>query len=471
MPQPKYDFFSPFFSAAILCNDPAVPGRFPLSWPAEALPEDLAAKAGVNTYLPYLSSLTVDLQLAWLPKITAVLTPPVAEAVDFLNSPLVEYGRSSLEVQFGYTNVGNNLGAASPKFVGLMLQPEISLGLDATITLVGQGIGGFSGTQTCTNIDPKEQTRIQVIKHLVAGPSKDHPRPTKVVLEEVEKDKNSRAYKLLVEEKITPVQAGFPDWFYIWKLVRECECWMIEINDELRIFPYSSSMRKEPKYTLAFPHYFGGRNAVATGDTGQFGPAAGRFPILSVTSQTKAMYISGIRGLVLRGTDPNTRKPVQEILDDKSVKIERTGIVLPNGDSPAAAKDSSAAPAANKDTGGGLTFFPGNPSTPGLYDTARAELANLALAMGIGLEIETEGMPDIYPGDSLLVDGLGIRYDGKYCVMNVSHMLSGAGFKTKLTLRSNVQDTLAAYERAEQSVLSTKMPEKNGGTTKETVQG
>jgi hypothetical protein len=58
--------------------------------------------------------------------------------------------------------------------------------------------------------------------------------------------------------------------------------------------------------------------------------------------------------------------------------------------------------------------------------------------MGVLIEIETLGMPNLLPSwDLIKVEGFGSLYDYNYSVEKVMHILSEGGFITQITARSN----------------------------------
>ena len=95
MPAFLTDFYSPFFSVAIVTKGGK---RYPF-W--SDLDPQLAAAAGIDPMLCFLQSATVEINLGSIAKITAELKPPPDQALRIINSPLVQYGFNQLELQFG----------------------------------------------------------------------------------------------------------------------------------------------------------------------------------------------------------------------------------------------------------------------------------------------------------------------------------------------------------------------------------
>jgi phage protein D len=57
----------------------------------------------------------------------------------------------------------------------------------------------------------------------------------------------------------------------------------------------------------------------------------------------------------------------------------------------------------------------------------------------------TVGVPDLRPGNSLELDGLGPRFNGRYQIEKVTHSLGGSGYTTEFEVgRANQGDVKAA---------------------------
>jgi hypothetical protein len=138
-----YDFSSPFFHAVII--DPEG-NRYPL-WMKEPDTKEIPSGSygtQVGCY-PWVTSLTIETQLARLPIIKVELNPPFAEAIAFLESPAVVWGRSLIEVQFGYSR-GTSGPVLFPTPVrGVLTKPTIDIGQDVRIGLEAQPYGSDAG--------------------------------------------------------------------------------------------------------------------------------------------------------------------------------------------------------------------------------------------------------------------------------------------------------------------------------------
>lgn len=93
--------------------------------------------------LSFVSDMTVSLAMGQIPSISVTLNPPFDVGMKFINSDLIEWGTSALEVQFGYAD-GPDGPTISPPFVGLINgPPDVNFGMDISISLNGAGTAGY----------------------------------------------------------------------------------------------------------------------------------------------------------------------------------------------------------------------------------------------------------------------------------------------------------------------------------------
>jgi phage protein D len=78
-------------------------------------------------------------------------------------------------------------------------------------------------------------------------------------------------------------------------------------------------------------------------------------------------------------------------------------------------------------------------TAPQLKASIDSEFSREQALMGIQLEIESLGVPDLMPGMVIDVDGLSARYKGVYAITDLTHTWSGSGASTKFTCFSNTQ--------------------------------
>lgn len=414
----SYDFSAPFMAATIVAEDGE---RVPL-WTSDRSLRLLRN----NTARPFLSELTVKFTLANIPIITANLTPVYDDALRFLDSALIEWGTSKLDVQFGYS-VGPNGAVLSPVFSGILLKPDISLGRDINITLNAQGLSVFNITST-TGLRFLRGTRHSIVERLLRGPDPQNPR--RMELDDTEMRSAPAEIRAGWFENVVEIQqGGISDWQWILTLVWECRGAFFVLGDKLKVFARDSRATATPRRHFALGTFPGG----------QLGPGAHPlpiYPILSVSSPTMGVYLPGyLRGSVLQGVNSNTREVDRRVVNDSTVRMGRTGGGGVNG-APSAA-NPGASPQAD-----GLEVFPGAPADQRVQEQVSAAQLDFAQRAGIRLELETLGIPDLLPGETISVSGMGRRIDGpNYMVFDVVHTVGGSGYTTKVTAYANVSET------------------------------
>jgi hypothetical protein len=433
-----YDFYNPFVSARIVTVDG---GLFPL-WVGAPSDQGGVSSEAWNRVgfqgrsLAMLQEVQIVLNLGFIPVITATLVPTYAEAIEFLNSALIEWGQSTLEVQFGYVGRGTECPVLSPIFSGTILKPDVSLGADISITLRAQGVGGFSAARQESSRIVSGESRRDAIERVLSGRDPVYQRRVRVDFSEVERVGGSPLEAL--NGSVGAIVQGYQsDWTFIWRLVRECQCWMILIEDTLKIFPRDAAVTKPPKLTLALYDFVAPHNTGASGVADRLGPSVGVFPILSASSPTMAVYAPGaVRGLVMQGIHSEDREAWQRIFGDEEVRPARTN----EGSSDGGTSDANPGNAADGDGG---TFHFGDVDNLQVEAQARAEFSDQTFAMGVKLEVETLGIPDLIPGEVVRVHGLGRRMDHNYVVHEVKHTIGTNGYVTSLSLMSNTNRILS----------------------------
>jgi len=413
-----YDFGSPFATATIVTEEGE---RIPL-WTS-----DRSLRQFRNgTARPFLTELTVKFTLANIPIITARLNPTYEAAIEFLDSALIEWGTSKLDVQFGYS-VGPQGAVLSPVFSGILLKPDISLGADISITLNAQGISVFNITST-TGLRFLRGTRHAIVERLLRGPDPANPRP--LTLDDTEMGRAPAEVRAGWFEQVVEIQqGGVSDWQWITTLVWECRGAFLLVGGALKVFSRDTRATDEPRkhFTMGlFPN-------------GEVGPGAHplpTYPILSASSPTMGIYLPGyLRGSVLQGVNSNTRQTDQRIVNDSTVRMGRTGRGGVN-EAPSP-QNPGAGPQAD-----GLEVFPGPPTDQRLQEQVNAAHLDFAQRAGIRLELEALGVPDILPGEIISVRGLGRRIDGPhYMVFDTTHTVGTSGYTTRITAYANVSET------------------------------
>lgn len=509
----KLDFYAPFFRAAIVTSDGQ---RYPL-WtqvPGSELRRE-GSLSDTPVSLGYLQSVAVELQLAGVPRITAVLTPPFDEARRILNSRLVEWTMSTLQVEFGY--VGPNKVVLSPLYEGIILPPGIQLGADVSITITAQGTAGFAMVrqQSGSVGDGQALTRIELIRRIAGGANRKSRRRIQVddsaVLQEIATESSNAAVlasrRLQLETQIAQKSAqleavrtsgGDQDRVLEQQLQRELadlQQQQQRTNDShTQATVYYQRLYEDAKvesagylndWTLIWKlvrecrctMYLLGNKLIILpanlwfgappkrvfrlydypqGQLGLFGPSGGTFPILSVSSPTNAVYLPGaIEGLLMRAVSSQTGEEVEEFVTDATVAPERLG---PEGALAGRAVDDGVLPDPDSDSHEGASYFSGSPEDPDVRAQAEGEYQSMITGMGIQLELSSLLDPTLFPGDVISVRGVSERHDSNYAIMKINYSVGEGGAEMTLTCFNNAASLSPFQGPADFSALLDKFP-------------
>lgn len=474
----KYDFYSPFVSAALITKKG---DRVPL-WTnvlPSGTPETLSASSTTRnnlTSFPFLESLSVELSISYLPRLSATLTPPFQDARKFVDSPLVEWGQTILEAIVGYSAGTPNGPVLSIPFQGLILKPDIGLGVDTTVVLNAQGVAGYDATVTQASRAHRDVTRKQILTLTAQGVGK----PARgLSIDDSEIDSGSDADTLL-SQKVNMEQGWKTDWMFMTQVAKDCGCWLSlgtksnsdgSIVNVVTLLPISATLGDRPKYTLRYYDFVGG--AFGPGHTNFVKPASGigpddmvrgDFPILAMNSPTQSVWLPGsTKALVSQGIDSSTGKVINKVYNEKnSGAPENVGAggkgITGNANQPGVDPDTG--------SGGAPTGLDVNFAES---DTTAKETFKADFNMGVVLKVTTLGIPTIVPGDVVAVRGVGQRFDWNYGVFVVRHNIGSSGFTTELELRSNTAAILSSVIQA-QGQLNTESPQAAGTQVSPTAQ-
>lgn len=473
-----YDFYSPFVSAALITKSG---DRIPL-WTnvlTSGKPETLSASNTVRnnlTSFPFLENLSVELNISYLPRMAATLTPPFQDARAFLDSPLVEWGQTILEAVVGYSSGTPKGPVLSVPFQGLVLKPDIGLGTDTTVVLNAQGVAGYDATVTQATRTHRNVSRRTILSLTAAGAGEpDRNLEIDDSNVPVGSDEND-----LLNQRVNMEQGWKTDWMFMIQVARDCRCWLSlgtrndpdgTVVNVVRLIPISASLGDRPKYTFRYYDFVGG--AFGPGHTNFIKPASGigpddmargDFPILAMASPSPQVWYPGAtKALVSQGIDSSTGETVTKIYNQKNSGAEKN-----NGGGAVGIVANGNQPGVDPDTGNGGAPTGLDVNSAGSDATANATFKS-DFSMGVVLNITTLGIPDIVPGDVVAVRGVGKRFDWNYGVFVVRHNVGSSGFTTELELRSNTAAILASVIKA-QGQLNTQSPDPAGTEVEPTIE-
>lgn len=420
-----YDFSTPWVSAIILNPDGTSIGL----WTNEQAgsTSDQSGQGGAENSYPWVTEATVTLPATdKVPVISVQLEPPFEDGIRFLDETF-EWGRSTLQVKFGYTENGDPI--YTQPWQGTLLKPDINISESVTITLHAQGLGGFSAIRQRGGETPAEgETLRDFWTRLVKGPN--NQRDAEIDFSEADKDADTK--KLLDAAVENYAQANKSDQQVFWDMARRANCQFYYDNKTIRVIPVKPSIVKTPKRVFRLYHYPGGALGGVTTQQSAGSEETMVYPVLGLSAPEMAMWLPGsVRGATMREVSAESREVNSVVVEsDKESKTGPGGIQ--------ATKEGKELPAANTDTGQGVELFYGDPETvDALRDAQQAhrDFSNT----GLQIEVDTVGIPDMLPAEMIALYGAGRRFSGQnYKVFKVEHTVGSGGFGTNFTAVSNV---------------------------------
>jgi len=433
----KSDFRNPFVRVTIITADGI---RFPL-WTGLGISDEVRQKAHLAdlTALPFVRDVSIELQLGYIPIIKATLAMPYKDAINFLNSRLIEWGHSTLEVVFGYASSGGSSGELSPPLSGIILQPQIQMGIETVITLNAQGVGGFAMQGTAAGGKSfSDKSRQELIEIYAKGLNETIQRNITVNFDAVQP--NSTARQLLdAKEDFNGI--GKTEWNCAFEIARNAQCWLSLIGNELRVIP-KFYFANPPTRVMRLYHLNGG----------QISSELNEYPILTCSTSNTAIYLPSVAlGSAIVSQNSADPKQIESVaISDFTNSFTNPGSYTqsntnnaqsipssgPGSSAPAA---SSNTPTANFDTKTGLQWVVGDKNDPKTLQEAITEYNSYYANIGIYLDITTVGIPNLMPAENIIVRGLGSRMDQvNYGIYKIVHDIGSNGFTTSINTISNV---------------------------------
>jgi hypothetical protein len=427
----SYDFSAPYVAVRIVdAEGNTYPFWVDVSRSMDSLTSEEVIEIGS---MAFLQTATVELNFSMLPKLSVNIVPDFEAGIRFLDSKLADAGGANiLEVQLGYTTGTSEGAVLSAVYGGLILNPEVSIGEEISITLNASGIGGYSAARQTGGRTPSEgESRRDFLTRLARGPGGS--RDLEMDFSEIDDPLTGDAtVKAQLDAPLSYSQGGRSDWFAIWEITNAIKCWVLLVGNKVRVMSISKRLSNPPTREFYLHHYPGGLRGLVPSARQSQEASVGAYPILSFESPTNAVYLPGsLRGYVMEGVSDTSRAAVRVDVNDRSEAPTRTtdGTTTP---------DPAAMPEAEDNGDGGERASGAEPSEDEELATHRAEW-QASGHMGITVEIETIGIPDIIPGEIVLLRGVGRRFsEHRYGVHKVTHNIGTGGFTTSLTLVTNI---------------------------------
>lgn len=435
----SYDFFAPFVRVALTRADAILPLWFapnPLKDAAKFGYADAPQVGGLGTNLAIVSGVEIEQSLGNFFIVKVTCSPTFEDAMALFESDAIVTGETLLEVQYGYVASGGEL--ATRKFVGQLTDPDFSIGQEITVTLIAQctcaasmyGSATISGDRT-----EERRTRADWITLVTKGAGEPE-REVEVDFSGVTGAKE----RALLDEVIPMELAGKNDNIILRDLVEQCRCEVYYTPDKnnprkpvLKVIDAQTRFGGKGKKTFRL-YGFGQRSLRSLG--GDLN-AAGDYPILGVTTQSKQVFIRGVVNGTTKPRVDDTKKkaPITTTTQAEDLEVPVLTVAASPGKRGAKKPKSSKNTPGKKDTAGVVTG--GTSVVLGDEQFAIQKAANEAqeftefINSGIVLSVESIGIPDLEPGAIVKVDGLGKRFTGLYSLTKVIHTIGESGYSTR----------------------------------------
>jgi hypothetical protein len=481
MPGNTFDFFGPYFSAKII--DRQSKSEMPFWFGPGSIKNagDFAYRSegpvpAENMMIA--SELTVEENLGGFYTISLGLQPTYEDAITLLNSNVIISAESMLWVEFGYYSSSGKFSSAP--FMGVVIDPDFSIGADISLTLKAQASGGYGFVRASSAKQFPPTKRSALIEQFAVGFG-DPKRDVQVVFDvddgSIEKQK--------LDEEISFTPGGKNDLLSIRDLCDQCLCtFFMEAGvegkkDTLRVLGNNRRFGAPPTQIFRlFPNRVKTETSMEFNAGQLYGVTAGTggiLPILSISSTSKQIFIRDIiRGCVRPQVDEAAKSAKPELAPVAPTAQPTTPLgpaASPGKKAAKGPKPSAVLPGAKTgDPSGGAAVMLGDDTNPNQKAKVEAEIYKKTIDSGIQIEVETLGSPYLRPGTVVAVQGLGKKFDGNYSVQKVTHKIGTSGYTTSWT-GINTGGYLAASSARAAGANNTAQVQTAAGTVKTPTKG
>lgn len=447
------DYFNPVMAARIITRDGE---QYPLWTGGTAqnigfnVKTHLQGLSGDLNALAFLTELTVEMNLGQIPKITAVLGPPLTDTIKLIDTDLLEIGSNRLQVMLGYASGGDGKPVIQ-QFEGMLSElPHVSIGAACSVSIVAQGFNGAMASTTQTAGETfKDMTRLEMIQAI------GDKYGFEFNIDDAASD--SDAFNSLTATKLTRTLGWQTPLWFLTQLLTEARCFMIwngqpspNSKQQIRVMSRIAAFARQQPVCILSLFNFG---------SGEF-LGKNVFPILGLQTTPGLIFTTGIQKVVMREVDVKKKTLSSKEVTAKDAQVGQTA----PGPIDAKGGESPLIPEATVTWGG--QHVAGDPADTSAIESATSFFDVKGLSVGVPLDIDTIGLPNIVPGMLVQVRGLGKKLDNNYMVFNVTHTLNTSGYTTHLHIIANTQAALEAQARnLDPGTQNTNVAKEDGGAS------
>jgi len=385
--------------------------------------------------LPVVERANIELNFGMNGSVSVDVYAPFEMARAILNSELFRIG-NLLQVQIGYPASGQFL----PWFSGQTAKPSFRIdpqqGLTATITAEG---AAFTAVRNSSGTTWEGRSYADIIEAIAALPYNNWL----VELPEQRRagtvpDRNDPLYR----ERESVSHRNQADWPFVYHLCRMvgCECVLLYTSEQetrptLRVRRRGDMYSGEPVYTF-----------VMWGQT----DFINRFPLFNFETTGEGIWMPRGNAPIRYGDwNPDTQEEIGGIVTQED-RISEGQRLLEETLGIGVAEQ----PAGTETTVAGLSeegrFLPGRgaDSSRDGADDAALEADEDAARGGINAQFSSIGLPFIFPGDLIAVQGIGDFFNGNYLVQGITHEASAGEWTMNFKCLTNAPGGTGAISQA-----------------------
>ena len=363
--------------------------------------------------LPYVTSVTVDLNLGIHSQITIQMDIPYAEGIRLLSETPYFHRGNIVRVKLGYSFEADS----TPFYTGLVVDPGVDISPNGvSVTLVAKGVGAlatarcFTGSHNGTMLSWVEDFATRFGYELDVG-----AEANEALARETQFNGSGESFVQLLRVLLGKVK---------------CVMWFDNDNDTGRA---TLHIRKRSEVTSGEPT----KKFVMFGQPSK---QNNEYPILSWSAPSKASLLSqgsaGVKSIYM-----NERGEIVE-LDKKEADSDENALgdgTLEGGQETEEDRESGQKIDKEVEDDEASLFMvnlPGNDDTADDDILARRDELFMG-ALGIEATVGSIGVTNLLPTDLVQVVGCSSRFDGLYMLFRVVHTVSTSGFETSWVGKRN----------------------------------